>query len=183
MDNLVHICWRAACVTWNERTALLGSLPVDQLYSSVSQLGGLKFFTPEFGWAHADRGTCWSSSWQFDEVVFGNLKAQNKTTMTSTNMFQGLETGSKPSSRWKIQPCSFVVWERNGLQYLILIVVFGRSASQLYVGYIIAVRSFSFFILPLNFTLTSTAAMLWLSWAKYMLGRSPWASFVWVILR
>lgn len=47
-------------------------------------------------------GTCCSSSWQTDEVVFRNLKAQNKTTMTSTNMFQGLETGSKPSSRWRI---------------------------------------------------------------------------------
>lgn len=44
-------------------------------------------------------GTCCSSSWQTDEVVFGNLKAQNKTTMTSTNMYQGLEAGSKPSSR------------------------------------------------------------------------------------
>lgn len=47
-------------------------------------------------------GTCCSSSWQTDEVVFGNLKAQNKTTMTSTNMYQGLEAGSKPSSRWII---------------------------------------------------------------------------------
>uniref|UniRef100_A0A3Q1B967 Jupiter microtubule associated homolog 2 n=2 Tax=Amphiprion ocellaris TaxID=80972 RepID=A0A3Q1B967_AMPOC len=44
-------------------------------------------------------GTCWTSSWQTDEVVFGNLKAQNKTTMTSTNMFQGLDSASKPSSR------------------------------------------------------------------------------------
>lgn len=77
----------------------LSSLAVDQLYSSVSRLGGLKFFTPEFGWARAKRGTRWPSSWHTDEVVLGNLKAQTKTTMTSTNMFQGLDTGSKPSSR------------------------------------------------------------------------------------
>lgn len=30
------------------------------------------------GTRREDRGTCWPSSWQTDEVVFGNLKAQNK---------------------------------------------------------------------------------------------------------
>lgn len=63
--------------------------------------GGLKFLIREFGWARASRGSSWTSSWHTDEVVFGNLKACDKSTMTSTNMFQGLDTGSKPSSRWE----------------------------------------------------------------------------------
>lgn len=45
-----------------------------------------------------------------------------KTTMTSTNMFQGLDNGSKTSSRWRI--CSRVAWwccDRNGLTFRCLI--------------------------------------------------------------
>lgn len=96
---LINLCWRDAACLETSAPFSLSSLAVDQLYSSVSRLGGLKFFTPEFGWARAKRGTRWPSSWHTDEVVLGNLKAQTKTTMTSTNMFQGLDTGSKPSSR------------------------------------------------------------------------------------
>lgn len=79
------------------------SLAEDQSYSIplCHSWVGSKFFTTELSRARAGRGgTRSSSSWQTDEeVVFGNLKGQNRTTMTSTNMFQGLDTGSKPSSR------------------------------------------------------------------------------------
>lgn len=87
-------------VIWNERTLQLSRLAGNQLYYSVSVSSGLKFLIREFGWARAGRGSSSTSSWHTDEVVFGNLKAWDKSTMTSTNMFQGLDTGSKPSSRW-----------------------------------------------------------------------------------
>lgn len=59
-------------------------------------------------------GSSWASSWHTDEVVLRNLKALNQRTMTSTNMFQGLDTGSKPSSRWgKIWSPSLDVHEKE----------------------------------------------------------------------
>lgn len=47
---------QAGCaVTWNERTVQPSRLAGNQLYSSESVSGGLKFLTREFGWARASR--------------------------------------------------------------------------------------------------------------------------------
>lgn len=115
----------------NERTLLLSRLVGNQLYYSVSVSGGLKLLIREFGWTRASRGSSRTSSWHTDEVVFENSKAWDKSTMTSTNMFQGLDTGSKPSSRWE-KKCStsFDVYDRNYEQCLVSI-AFGQSAIKL----------------------------------------------------
>lgn len=47
--------WAGCTVTWNERTAQPSRLAGNQLYSSESVSGGLKFLTREFGWARASR--------------------------------------------------------------------------------------------------------------------------------
>lgn len=136
-------------VIWNERTLQLSRLVGNQLYYSVSVSGGLKFLIREFGWARASRGSSWTSSWHTDEVVFGNLKAWDKSTMTSTNMFQGLDTGSKPSSRWaKKWSSSFDVHDRKCEQCLVSIAV-GQSAIKL--GYC-SVTNVSLFATSLSAT-------------------------------
>lgn len=168
-------------VPWNERTASFSRLAVDQLKSSVSQLGGLKFFTPEFGWARATRGNSQAVQLAYWRSCIGKLEGSNKTTMTSTNMFQGLDTASKPSSRWTILSRVAQLFMKK-IAYIVLLssVVVGRPAIKLSQCRITLYdRSYS----KLFAYHLSAIAFQYDASTRDLCGRLSRGSLVWVVLR